>query len=112
MPVPSPSGVEFQVAQNGSLSDFFANFGGQLEDANFADDFAVEAVVPSPAVSAAAVGHMAAVQQIQQAGAGIGYQNIPAANQGNRIVALNVPVAQSPSTAAVSQQMVYYNGLG
>jgi len=100
------------VVHNGSLTDFFENFGGQLEDASFADGFSAEAVGPFPAMSAATVGQMAAEHQIQPANAGIGYHTIPAANQSNRIVALNVPVAQSSGSTAVSQQMVYYNGLG
>lgn len=97
--------------QNGSLSDFFENFGGQLEDASIADGFPVEAASFFPATSTAAVGQMSAVQLIQQANAGIGYQNVPAANQGSQIFALNVPATQSSGSAAVSQQMVYYNGL-
>lgn len=98
--------------QNGSLTDFFEHFGGQLQDANFADGFSAEVASPFPAVSAAVVGQMAAEQQIQQTNAAIGYQTIPTANQNNRIVALNVPVAQSSGSAAVSQHMVYYSGLG
>jgi len=102
--------VGFQVAQNVSLTDFFESFGGQLGDANFADGFSAEAT-NSPFPSAT-VGQEAAVQQIQQPNVGIGYHSIPAANQNNQIVALNVPVTQTPGLAAVSQQMVYYNGLG
>jgi len=100
------------VVHNGSLTDFFENFGGQLEDANFADGFTADAASPFPATSAAAVGQLAALQQIQQANAGVGYQNVLTGNQGSRIVALNVPVTQYSGSAAVSQQMVYCNGLG
>lgn len=98
--------------QNGSLSDFFENFGGQLEEANFADNFTIEAAN----VSAPTIGQLAAgVQQIQQpATAAIGYQHISQpTNQGSpHVVALNLQVAQSSGTSAASQQMVYYNGLG
>ena len=76
------------------------------------DDSAAEAAAPSITMSAPAIGHVAAVQQIQPANAAIGYQSIQTANQGSRIVALNVPVGQSSGMAVVSQQMVYYNGLG
>ena len=102
----------FQVAQNGSLSEFFESFGGQLEDANFANSFSAEVAVPSPIMSTAVAGQMAAVQQLQPVNAvDAGYRSIPAANQSNRVVAVNVPFAQSSGSTAVSQQMVYYNGL-
>jgi len=91
--------------------DFFENFGGQLEDVNLADSVAVESAVPSHNMFTANVGQMAAMQQTQQATAAVGYQSVPTANQNSRIVALNVPVAQSTGSAAVSQQIVYYNGL-
>jgi len=100
--------VCFQVTQNGSLSDFFENFGGQLEEVNFVDGFATEVAVPSPVMSTATIGQPAAVPQPDT---GIGYQNLPATSHSNRIVALNVPVAQSSALPAVSQHMVYYNGL-
>ena len=73
------------------------------------DGFAAEIAVPSPVMSTATIGQPAAVPQ---ADAGIGYQSIPAASHSNRIVALNVPVGHSAASPAVSQQMVYYNGLG
>ena len=107
--VPSQNCDAFQIVQNGSLSEFFENFGGQLEDASFSDGFSVEAAVPLPATSAAALGHMAAVQQPSGI---MGYQRIPAASQSNHIVAVNIPSAQSTGSAAASQQMMYYNGIG
>jgi len=63
-------------------------------------------------MSTAVAGQMAAVQQLQPVNAvDAGYRSIPAASQSNRVVAVNVPFAQSSGSTAVSQQMVYYNGL-
>jgi len=102
----------FQIAQNGALSDFFESFGGQLEDVNFTDSFvSAEAPASFPTASVATVLQPAAIQNIN---AGISYQGITTvSSQGNRVVALNVPAAQSTgAVATVSQQLVYYNGLG